>query len=270
MPRHEIPVLTNFVLEDAPGQEVGEGEHRVIRFDGREIVWHVNESDPERGRMLPTVCMRSDGWKDESHYRAEVLHVQRFLSALSFNDEVAITTLFFGFNHAATDPPDRVVFRQPGWPLPLCHGLQTPSEIVAVQDERLRLALALYRKGRSSLNPYDRFLAYWNALEAVFQPDPKNRRRDSYIEKAPRRWKGVFHGWDPVPTNLVRHLQGSSRNAVAHLVNTTDGSILDPDDPADWSRLDKDARVVERLLRFKIEERWPHPVYCQRPSSPTS
>lgn len=260
MSRHEIPVLTDVVLEDSAGQEVGEGEHRIIRFEGRQIVWHVNESVRERGgRMLPTVCMRSDDWKDESEYRAEVLHVQRFLSALSFNNDVAITTLFLGFNHQATDPADRVMFRQPGWPLPLTRGLTTPSEVSVVQDDGLRLALALHRKGRCSLNPFDRFLAYWNALDVVF--DHNAGRRDSFIAKAPRRARGWFHGWDPMPGNLVGYFQTSSRNAVAHAV-TDQGLILDPDDPVDFARLDRDARVVGRLLRLAIEDRWTYPVYA--------
>lgn len=257
MARHEVPVLTDFVFEDDFGVPIPEGEYRIIRFGGREVAWQVIPSDPERGRMLPTVTMRSEA-SDKAGWDAERLVLQRFFSALSFNLDRAIIPMIFGLQVRPVGPGDWVTLRQSGWPLPLTRFLPTPRDLIVVPDERLALALALRREGRSSFSPFHRFLAYWNALDVVFDGDAS--RRDRFIETRPRRARGWFQGWDAVPPNLVGYFSTSIRNAIAHAFPRGGAQVLDPDDPADFERLYRDSRVLEKMLRAAIEDRWPYPV----------
>ena len=258
MARHEVPVLTDVVFRDPQGTEIPEGEYRVVVFAGHEIAWCVNPSDPERGRMLPTVTMRSADRLDKSAYHAEVLVLQRFFSALAFALDVAIIPIVFGRQERPVDPGDWITSRQPGWPLPLIRACGMPGELAVNPDPDLALVLALRREGRNSFSPFHRFLAYWNALDLVFDRDPT--RRDRFIAKSPRRARAWFHGWDPMPTNLVQHFASSNRNAIAHAIPDGEASILDPDDAADFQRLRRDTRALDNMLRLAIEERWPYPV----------
>lgn len=264
MPRHEVPVLTDFVLQDdPPGEPIPEGEHRLIRFEGHHFGWHALESDPDRGSTLPVVSMRSVGdGRDRGVYQAESLKLQRFLSALSFAFDAAIIPIVVGFNNQSTEPDDHVRFRQPGGPLPVprIHGV--PQELAVVPDERLHLALGLRREGRNSLSPFYRFLAFWNALDVVFEGDTSKRNR--FMEKGRRSARSWFQEGDPVPANFGAYLEDSSRNAIAHAVRRLGKEVLDPDDPSDFRRLTRDTKVMAELLRVAIWDRWPYPVTVLR------
>ena len=259
MARHEVPILTGFSFADASGAPIADGEYRVIVFEGREITWHVVNSDPEE-QMLPTVTMRADRWAGRDAYYAEVLVLQRFFSARSYHLDAPIIPMFFARQERGSEPKEWLSARHAGSPLPPTRTIAIPREVVVADDEELALALALRREGRNSFSPFHRFLAYWNALDVVFSRDTS--RRDGFIEKSPRRATGWFRDWESVPANLVGYFGASNRNAIAHAFPTGEAGVLDPDAPSDFERLRRDTRVLDKMLRRAMEDRWSYPVYA--------
>ena len=132
-------------------------------------------------------------------------------------------------------------------------------------DDDLRLVLALHREGRSAGSPFYGFLAYWNALEAAFDLD--EQQLAAFIDAAPARAVAGS------TTTRHRRRDGrgtcaeSNRDAVAHAVRKSSrDTVRDPDDPRDRGRLNRDSRLLVRLLEDRVEQRWGRWAVSARPA----
>lgn len=222
----------------------------AIRFEGRDFTWHPATPNPHVGFRGPVVSVMTESSSD---YLAEMLAMERLLSGLSYVYSAALTVV----NSAGAswpgpfDPP--VAIARGGDSTGVWYA--APARLEVLQDDRLRLVLALYREGRSAESPFYRFLSYWNAIDAVF--DTNEKTLDSFIAATPARAAGWFHGHDVPKVGWPKHFRESNRNAIAHAVrDKPDRPVRDPDSPTDRSRLTSDARLLEKLLRSGIEERW--------------
>ena len=110
-----------------------------------------------------------------------------------------------------------------------------------------------------------RFLSFWNALDATFDNDKS--RIEQFLDAEAPRHAGAFD-YNPAPANWHRYLYDSNRNAIAHAVRRPGKPLLDPDLPHDRSRLYRDSRLLERLVRTAVEQRWPRPVRRKRGFQP--
>jgi hypothetical protein len=238
-----------YPLDHLPGPE-----QVVIRFEGRELVWHPNlEPDPDGQHWWPGLTVVVN---DPDDYAAEAELLHRFLSALTFQLKRPFEVVISGGSGTA-DP------LAPPVPRALRRGLgdlvtDAPAEVEVEDDERLRLVLALYREGLTSESPFYRFLSLWNALDAVF-----NNNVDAMTEfvnaHAPSLAAGR-EGYDPPPDNWASYLYDSNRNAIAHAVRRPGSPVLDPDAPGDRARLHRDSRLVGDLVRGAVSEQWGRPV----------
>jgi hypothetical protein len=256
MPRLEAIINTPLSFR----QEVSEGgaqyseppESVAIDFDRRQLVWHVFADDPTLGPHGPTITSVLGG-DDDAVVATEV---ERFLSALTFLYDVPAQVAHYG--SSSTDEP----FEEPISRGPLAPGWARKKAPVWMRLRRdsdgLLKALGWYREGRSSDSPYYRFLAHWNALEAVFYGPGAERDRASFIDRvAP----GLAAGWafGTFPASPSDHFRQASRNAISHVFRTG-GQLLDPDADADRRRLDDESRFLQVLVSPAIREVFGEPV----------
>jgi hypothetical protein len=238
----------------------------VIVFEGREFAWHPpHDYESEltgrirHGPML-AVLQPTD---------AEALEVassaQRFLSAVAYLFDQPVQDVTYG-GIGGDDILNPAGARD-------VHGYggtflaEAPSEIEVVDDEDLRVALAYYREGLNAASPFYRCLAYKNVLDAVFdvkhelvsgQVTAEATARDTFIDANAPIYANQLAIPQP-PTNWSDYLREDVRNALAH-VNRQGRREIDPDDPAERVRLNRDSGVTRRLARDAIAQRWPQGV----------
>lgn len=238
-----------------PGARLPGPEQVVIRFDGRDFVWHPNlDRGPEGEERWPGLTVVV---KDSNDYEAETEAMHRFLSAVAFEIHRPMEVAALGGSGTA-DPLARPVLGAAR------RGLadlvvDAPASVEVEEDERLRLVLALYREGLNSGSPFYRFLSVWNALDAVFDND--SDRIKAFVNVEAPRWAGHRgDAYQPPPSDWAAYLYDSNRNAVAHAVRRPGKPVLDPDNPSDRARLWTDSRLLDDLVRAAIRERWDRPV----------
>lgn len=223
------------------------GERVVIDFQGRRFVWHAGR-EVEGEQCWPVVSAMVG---DSADYAVERLEANRLLSALSFSLDYPMSVATSAATGYKTEL-DRPLLAQPGYSATII----TPavSTVRVIDDERLRLVLALFREGRSADSPFYRFLAFYNALDAAFDNDEP--ARDGTI-------RAVLNG-GPAPRGLrpdgfdwADYLRDALRNAVAHAVRLEGKPVLNPDDLADRNALDQASAAVVQLLRRRVNDRWP-------------
>ena len=72
---------------------------------------------------------------------------------------------------------------------------------------------------------------------------------------------------DPQPSDWWERLRNERRHAVAHAVREPERGVpdLDPDDPDVRTSFYNDARMLGRLVRLRVRQRWgDHAVYFRR------
>jgi len=255
--RYEIAIRTGLAFLSGSGLDPTVCDQIIFDFRNRAFVWHAHaRPDPELGPTLPTLTVMVEEPRDT---RPEALLTHRCLSALAFCFDEAVEPIFSAVSRRG--PFDRAFARQTGAWHYAESGHTAFSELVARDDEHLDLAMALYREGRASESPFYRFLAYWNALDVVFDND--GAQRNKFIRAAPEQFPSWFTYVPERPADWAEYFKGSSRNAVAHAIRPQVKPVLDPDHPEDRQRLKSDSDVLGRMVRHKVKEHWPYPVYTR-------
>lgn len=237
MTRYEAAVSTHVTFGEPGGPAFSRADQLVIQFDGRAFVWH-DLRQPESDGVDPVVTTMVDDATDSG---SEMLATNRFISTLSFvtDQPMAIgVTAAAGFKGEL----DRPLLGQPALAATVI--VHAPTAIDVSADERLRLVLGLFREGRAANSPFYGFLALYNALDAAF--DNNERQRNAFID---------HEVVESAPT--ADFLQDELRNAVAHAVRRPGKAVLDPDDFRDRSRLGRSSEVVAALVRKRVGGRWP-------------
>lgn len=221
-----------------------------IEFDEFKYVWH-DGSRMAGALCWPVVTVIVHGMVDTT---AVETRISRLLSALSFHYDVPMSisvTAGAGWKQEF-DPP---LIGQPGYGRRQLEAAAERVEVLA--DDRLRLTLALWREARSASSPAYRYLAYYNALDAAFDDDQSARAEfvaDQLRDAAlPEGVRSENFDWG-------RYLREVLRNAVAHAVRPEGRPILDPDETTHRHALTGGASHLARLVRTRVESRWPSPV----------
>ena len=177
MTRYEAAVSTHVAFGEPGGPAFSRADQLVIQFDGRAFVWH-DLRQPESDGVDPVVTTMVDDATDSG---SEMLATNRFISALSF---VTDQPMAIGVNAAAgfKGELDRPLLGQPALAATVI--VRAPTAIDVSADGRLRLVLGLFREGRAANSPFYGFLALYNALDAAF--DNNERQRNAFI--ATRSW----------------------------------------------------------------------------------
>lgn len=220
----------------------------AMEFEERRFVWHDSREGSDR-QHWPVVSV--EGTVGGSHDEAAI---NRFLSALCFVYDMpmsVVSTAGAGFKKEL-DPP---LIAQPGYGTRV---LMPPTRAISVDaDERLRLTLALNREGRSATSPFYRYLALYNALDAAF--DSHKQKRDEFIRSSLASATPPSFAETP-GFDWAEYLRDSLRNAVAHAVRHPGKPVLNPDESADRAALHQAADHIARLVRLRVQERWPEGV----------
>lgn len=245
--RYEASVRTSLCFWTSGVRETVGGDTVKIRFDGRAFVWHAAR-EHEGEWLCPVVTVMAE---NGDNYAEEGFITNRLLSALCFILDYPMsiaTTAATGYRAEH----DRPILAQPG--LPPTTVYPSITEIAVDKDDRLRLVVALHREGRSANSSLYQFLAFYNALDAAF--DSRGSTRDHFIRSALTS--------EPIPPgkraqqfDWADYLRDELRNAVAHAVRRPGKPVLDPDGLTDLGALDEASRTVSRLVRRRVEDRWP-------------
>ena len=135
---------------------------------------------------------------------------------------------------------------------PLLKDFQLPEDIPSPSDQKARIALALYREALSVENvPYE-FLGYFKIINVVLAAGKdqitwiNNTIPHITGQRALTRISALANS----QSDIGEYLYVSGRCAVAHASTTP---VVDPDNPADLSRLSADMPVARALAEYLIE-----------------
>jgi hypothetical protein len=206
----------------------------------------------ERGPTLSTPIA------DSNDYEAERLATARLLSAIAYETGQAVEIQSGGAAGwpSEFDPPVATALRRFG-----DYVRAAPSEVVVVDDDRLRLVLGYYREGLGTESPYFKFLAFWNALEVAGEDV------DEKLAGWVRKTMDARGADGEQPGDWWQRFEEERRHAVAHAIRDEWRNVpdLDPDDPDLRSGFYRDARLLQELVRRRVRERWgDQAVYFRR------
>ena len=130
------------------------------------------------------------------------------------------------------------------------------------QNEKARLALALFREGRTVNSTPFEFLSYFKILNIFWQDKwgTINGKRQNPIIEGIRKMLPLLRSHLAVSrvrtlgkteTDVSQYLYESGRCAVAHAYADP---IIDPDDVSDLRRLSEDLYIVKEIAGYLIEE----------------
>lgn len=246
--RHEAAIDTPLGFSTpAPGSFQGL-PMVAVEFNQTRFIWHDGRQGVDR-QYWPVVSVKGAGGDGQA-----VAGINRFLSALCFIYDLPMSVASSagtGFK-SELDPP---LIAQPSYGVRI---LRPPVNAIAVDaDERLRLTLALNREGRSATSPFYRFLALFNSLDAAF--DNHEQERDEFL-RTNLAAVGPPSSADKAGFDWAAYMRDSLRNAVAHAVRRPGRPVLDPDKATDRGALHQAAEHIARLIRLRVQERWPDGV----------
>lgn len=180
--------------------------------------------------------------------------INRFLSALGWKDDQPTIThnAWSGGSTPATIRRYRIPFGYS--PLEFF-----PNEITEITDKKAKLAVALFREGRSLDNIPFKFLSYFKILNIFW--------KDGYIKKGTHELLAGLRESLPYLTDKecierikdienkhgdpADYLYKSGRCAIAHAFADP---IVDPDDVLDLQRLSEDLWLMRKLAAYLIEK----------------
>jgi hypothetical protein len=272
MARINVPVQTQLCFHTfgnfaPPADLLGTPETVGIQFEGREVVWHaLGSSEPFLREpsypYAPTVTALMTTADTDDELFALIL---RFCSAVSYEFEAGIGV----DRHGGDGEPDAfhpAVSRQAKATI---GGLivPAPKAIAVANEDRLRLALALYREALSVSSSYFAFVGFWSVVQAVHNGD--ERAVDAFFNQETAGVASVANyvasvlqqkSRQPLPTDFATHFR-DGRDAIAHVIRYHGNMThINPDEPGDRLRLDADIWFLRALARRAIDTAWPNAV----------
>jgi hypothetical protein len=180
--------------------------------------------------------------------------INQFLSALVWKDDEPAINHYDGLSST----PVPVPVRRHRIPYGYSPSESFPNEIVEITDKKAKLAVALYREGKSLDSVPFQFLSYFKILN-IFWRDKfvkgenelvtglRGSLKDLTEKECVKRIKEIeMKSGDP-----AEYLYKSGRCAVAHAFADP---IVDPDDVSDLHRLSEDLWLMRCLTAYLIEK----------------
>ena len=177
--------------------------------------------------------------------------INRFLSVLSWCDDQSLENKYGGSGNPVPVPVGRES-RLVGSSIAFPFGRQLED------DKRARLALALYREGRTVNSDAFSFLSYFKILN-IFWKDKyingKNQLIEGMREALPmvdNEAKIRIEKLEKDQGDIAKYLYESGRCAIAHAYTEP---IVDPDDVAELRRLSEDIWIIKSIAENLIQEK---------------
>lgn len=129
------------------------------------------------------------------------------------------------------------------------------DELSAITDEDTATALAFFREGITSHNPFYGFLNLYKVVAFIHQD---GKKRGPWVDSAlPRITEGRaaerLKALSDEGINASIYLRDEGRNAIAH---SEKDIFVNPDKVGDQERIERDLPVMQALARIAIEERF--------------
>ncbi|MGD0263883.1 MAG: methylamine utilization protein MauJ [Candidatus Methylomirabilota bacterium] len=233
---HDTRFQHDFALDT--DLRIGEGEEASLTFNGMRFRW-INGTRT----YCPIIIM---GSRDSHDHRRAFETVNELLSILSFETRVPIVS-----THGAAGRTRLLPYvHQPRKLADMVYPDGIHVSPAQPMTSNRKLALALYREGKSSRSSYYEFLCYYKILQIAFPGAkvaawinahalPEGRVASDRIREL------IAEGI----SDIGKYLYDRWRNAIAHVHRPT----VNPDEYEGRVRMSKDLWLVENLARTMIE-----------------
>ena len=235
--------MTRYLQVGVEGGAVWPREETKINFGGHELILKPATKNTEQ-----SVHINLKGITD---IEALTL-INRFLSILSWCDDQAMENLYgWSGNPIPVAVPKRKRIIGSSIAFPFYRELES--------NQKARLALALYREGKTIKSVPFEFLSYFKILN-IFWKDKYIKGKNEIIEGiratlpsikdnlAQKRLKELSKSEKDAP----KYLYESGRCAIAHAYSDP---IVDPDDVSELRRLSQDMRIIKAIAEHLISDK---------------
>jgi len=222
----------------------GDAERVWRKFRGKTLIW-INQTENLYTVLIVPVT-------DRNNYMEEYELAMRFLSRLAFDVDMPIGVI------TSVGGPMRFapILRQPKRMGGIVHSADyrlKSSEASFNSGDSGDLAYAFYKEGLSSSSVYYSFLSYYKVIQLAFGENPDKITNWINDNLGKIRYPGVSERIAEIKNeedDIVKYLFRSGRCAIAHVKKDP---VVDPDNPKDRYRLNKDLPIVKGLARYAIE-----------------
>jgi hypothetical protein len=232
--------MTRYLQVGVEGGAIWPREETKIHFGGHELILKPATKTTEQ-----SIHINLRGITD---IEALTL-INRFLSILSWCDDQAMENLYgWSGNPIPVSVPKRQRIIGTSITFPFSREVET--------DQKAKLALALYREGKTIKSVPFEFLSYFKIMN-IFWKDKYIKDKNEIIEGirevlpsikndlAQKRLRELSKSESDVP----KYLYESGRCAIAH---TYAEPIVDPDDVSDLRRLSQDMWIIKAIAELLI------------------
>jgi hypothetical protein len=217
----------------------------TVKFGGRELVLKPATRSTEQSINI--------NLKRTSDVEALTL-INRFLSVLSWCDDQAMENRY-GWSGTAIPVATPMESRAIG------SSIAFPFNRDPEPNQKARLALALFREGRTVNSVPFAFLSYFKILN-IFWNDKfttlNGKRQNPIVEGIRAALPKLKDGWvlrrmgvlNKIESDVPQYLYDQGRCAVAHAYADP---IVDPDDVSDLRRLAEDIHIIKAIAEHLIQ-----------------
>jgi len=127
-----------------------------------------------------------------------------------------------------------------------------------VENEKQRIALALFREANASNSIYLSFLFFWQVLEVAGDSEKPEGFVDKALKRNPQGLRLHQEDVRNLPSgarSLGQHLLDDCRHAIAHFMRNPGKKRIDLDKPEDRIRLAYSVRVIKAFAEYYIREK---------------
>lgn len=213
---------------------------QVVPYQGLDFILRASTQD-----RAPTVCLnaRVHGLTS-AHARDAIL---RFGSSMAWSGDwrFEVTTWISGSHPIG-------IGRMKG---NVVQDFFDVDELGAINDEDTATALAFFREGVTTHNPFYAFLNLYKVIAFVHRNnDGKVRGKwisDALLRLTEKHAVERLAALQKDGTDAAKYLWDEGRNAIAH---SEKGTFVNPDRIGDQERIERDLPVIRALARLAIEE----------------
>ena len=222
---------------------IGNEKEIYFEFKGKKVRWINGETYLRSILIIPV---------KEYSIEQETL-LDEFISSLVWETQIPIRKIFTAGGPKSRAPIIKPTKNMGGIIIPKKE-LNYKSEDM---NERLILALALYKEGINSNSVYYSFLNYYKIIELLFSGkkrdiiDMLNSSKDFLVSHYAKQIQEIDETCKEVKISFGKYIYDAGRCAIAHAGKID--STVSPDDREDYIRISKDLPLIKEIARHIIQ-----------------